>query len=201
MEKIMKRLIALLFAVSLVTACSSEVNTLPDLNQLQSSNVDTMAAKPKNGLFWDSFKIRMDFVDSTIDGKKYFYCLPAIVVGNGLKEGLFNHVTLKMPGKEVSGYILAAKDGSVYLEQYTGNGPAQYSMNDKIEGYLVGTWSKKGKLDPAKLERISFSKVQSLNYSAEMHINPMSHEYLTITSETPVNPVIKLRSDMLLISK
>ncbi len=197
----MKKLIALLFTASLMTACSSEVNTLPDLNQIQPQNIDAMAAKPKNGIFWDSFKIRMDFVDSTIDGKKYFYCLPAIVVGNGLKEGLFNHVTLKMPGKEVSGYLLAAKDGSVYLEQYTGNGPAQHSMNDKIEGYLVGSWSKNGKLDPSKLERISFSKVKNLTYEAEMHINPMAHEYLTITSTTPVNPVIKLRSNLLLIAK
>lgn len=193
----MKKFIAFFSLLSLLTGCASnEIVMEPSL--LEGQQVEAQANK--NGVFWNSYKVRMDFAESTIDGKKYHYVLPAIVVSNGLKEGLFNHLTIKTPSKEIDGYLEASKNGKVYMKPYNSNGPSTFSFNDTLECYEVGSWSKKGNLDPKKLERINFEPLKSFKYEAELHINPMTHEYLTLTSDKEVTPVMLKRSEMVAIA-
>lgn len=193
----MKKFITLFSLLSLLAGCASnELVMEPSLLE----NQQTEAQANKNGVFWDSYKVRMDFVDSTIDGKKYKYVLPAIVVGRGLKEGLFNRLTIKTPSKEIMGYLEAGKNGKIYMKPYASNGPSTLSFNDVLECYEVGSWSKKGNLDPSKLERINFEPLKSYKYEAELYINPMTHEYLTLKSDKEVTPVMLKRSEMVSIA-
>ena len=199
----MKRFFLMISTVAILSSCASnEV----DLNQIAPINPDQTNIQAnkdnKNGLLFNSFKVRMDFAESTIDGKKYSYALPAIVVSKNLNEGLFGYLTIKMPSKEVGGYLVAGKDGKVYMEPYNPNkGASAYSFNDTLTCYDVGSWSKKGALDPSKLERINFEPNKAYKYEAELHLNPMTHEYLTLTSDKVINPVTKKRGDMVAIAK
>lgn len=188
--------IFLFLSVLLLTSCTSPNSTLP-VTQKIPDPIKNQTTPVENSLY----KVRMDFSDATIDGKAYMYALPNIVVNKNSTDTVFGNLTIKSGNKTFSGYLLAGKDGKIYMQEYKANKPTTLSMSDSISCYDVGSWSKSGTLDVTKAELVNFEPNTNYTYDAVVTTNATTNPYLTLTSTKEVTPVDKKRSDMLSIAK
>lgn len=188
--------IFLFLSVLLLTSCTSANSNLP-VAQKTPEPIKNQTTPVTTG----SYKVRMDFSDATIDGKAYLYALPNIVVNKNGTEAIFGNLTIKSGNKTFSGYLLAGKDGKIYMQEYNVNKPTTLSMSDAISCYDVGSWSKSGTLDTTKAEIVNFEPNANYTYDAVVTTNTTTNPYLTLISSKEVTSVDKKRSDMLSIAK
>ena len=180
-----KTLISAVLLTSMLTGCNAGNVNQPQGLTSQSINAQSAKAPAKNGLF--GFTIsqgQMYFFDQT-PGKTGIYASPQVFAKKLITNNKFNKATLTMPGSEVSGYFKAANDGGLYLEDYT-------SKNN----YRVGSWTKKGGFTKKEaFEKFDIKLENIKDVKAELHLNPMSHEYLFLISSTDIKPVQKKDTD------
>lgn len=191
----MKRFFLMLSTVAILSSCASnEV----DLNQIAPINTDQTNIQTnkenENDLIFNSSKIRMDMMPVKLDGKEYSYSLPSILVKKDSNEELlFDRANIKGVGW---GYLVASKDGKVYMEPWNKASRDKYSLNDTITCYEIGAWAKKGTVAPKYSELVNFEPSKDYKYSSEYK----NSKTLSLTfNKSPNLPINRKRSDMLVV--